>query len=180
MHAKSFTKARVPYRTFAPLVEAMKQLALLQHVDGHEVSSEPEDTGKFAARFRATPTLLSFCSERAVEPAKVFDHFEFEYDLPKVVLELRATKEGDYWVKTKPVGKPMEFERDGIPSQTLAAFHGTPLGRSCRMTTKSRQSIYGASKRSHLVALRQRKISASNPPSTWWPEKDDRPEGLVR
>ena len=26
-----------------------------------------------------------------------------------------------------------------------------------------------ASKRSHLVALRQRKISASDPPSTWWP-----------
>ena len=24
-------------------------------------------------------------------------------------------------------------------------------------------------KRSHLVALRHRKISASNPPSTWWP-----------
>jgi hypothetical protein len=24
-------------------------------------------------------------------------------------------------------------------------------------------------KRSHLVALRQTKISASNPPSTWWP-----------
>jgi hypothetical protein len=26
-----------------------------------------------------------------------------------------------------------------------------------------------AFKRSHLVALRQRKISASDPPSTWWP-----------
>jgi hypothetical protein len=114
MHAKSFTKARVTYRTFAPLVDGLKQLGLLQHIDGHEVSNEAEDTGRFAARFRATPALLSFCSERAVEPAKVFDHFEFEYDLPKAVLELRATKEGAYWVKTKPVGKPMEFERDGI------------------------------------------------------------------
>jgi len=87
---------------------------LLEHVDGHEVSSEAGDTGRFAARFRATPTFLSFCSERAVDPAKVFDHFEFEYDLPKAVLELRAKKEGDYWVKTRPVGKPMDFERDGV------------------------------------------------------------------
>jgi hypothetical protein len=112
MHAKSFTGASVKYRTFASLVDELKQLGFLQHVDGHEV--DPEDRGKFAARFRATPALLSFCREREVEPVKVLDHFEFEYDLPKDVLELRATKQGDYWVKTKPAGKPMEFERDGI------------------------------------------------------------------
>ena len=27
-------------------------------------------------------------------------------------LSCRATKEGDYWVKTKPVGKPIKFEKD--------------------------------------------------------------------
>ncbi|MGX9431995.1 MULTISPECIES: hypothetical protein [Bradyrhizobium] len=61
------------------------------------------------------------------------------------------------------------------------------------MGTKSRETIYGASirasaeraaearkqadrlaceawnKRSHLVALRPKKISASDPPSSWWP-----------
>jgi hypothetical protein len=42
------------------------------------------------------------------------DHFEFEYDLPTEVVELRATKKGEYWVKTKPVGTPMEFERAGV------------------------------------------------------------------
>jgi hypothetical protein len=95
-------------------VEALKQLGLLDHVDGHKVSSEPGDILKFAARFKATPALLSFCRERAVEPAKVFDHFEFEYDLPDKVLELRAAKEGRFWVKTKPAGKSMDFERDGV------------------------------------------------------------------
>lgn len=114
MHAKSFTGAQVSYRTFAQLVNGLKRLALLEQIEGHEVSDEREDTGKFAARLRATPALLAFCSERAVDPAKVHDHFEFEYDLPKQVLELRATKERVYWVKTKPEGKPMEFERDGI------------------------------------------------------------------
>jgi hypothetical protein len=114
MHAKSFNGASVSYRTFARLVEGLRQLGLLQHVDGHKVSREPEDTGKFAARFRATPALLAFCSDRAVDPTKVHDHFEFEYDLPTEVVELRATKRDEYWVKTKPVGRPMEFERDGI------------------------------------------------------------------
>jgi hypothetical protein len=71
MHAKSFTGASVSYRTFAPLVDGLKQLGLLQHIEGHEVSEEREDIGKFAARFRATPALLALCSDRAVAPAKV-------------------------------------------------------------------------------------------------------------
>jgi hypothetical protein len=36
----------------------------------------------------------------------------------------------------------------------------------CKDCSQVRCSPY---KRSHLVALRQRKISASDPPSTWWP-----------
>lgn len=112
MHAKSFTGAKVSFRTFSQLVDGLKRLALLEHIDGHEVSRE--DRGKFAARFRATPALLAFCKQRAVDPAKVHDHFEFEYDLPKEVLELRATKEGGYWVSTRLPGKPMSFERDGV------------------------------------------------------------------
>jgi hypothetical protein len=112
MHAKSFTGDSVSYRTFASLVDGLTQLGLLQHVDGHKVLDE--DRGKFAARFRGTPALLAFCSDRAVAPANVHDHFEFEYDLPTEVVELRATKKGEYWVKAKPVGEPMDFERDGI------------------------------------------------------------------
>jgi hypothetical protein len=112
LHAKSFTGASVSYRTFASLVDGLTQLGLLQHVDGPKVSNE--DRGKFAARFRGTPALLAFCSDRAVAPANVHDHFEFEYDLPTEVVELRATKKGEYWVKAKPVGEPMDFEREGI------------------------------------------------------------------
>jgi hypothetical protein len=112
MHAKSLTGASVTYRTFAPLVDGLQQLGFIQRVVGHKVSSE--DKGKFAARFRATPALLTFCSDRAVNPANVHDHFEFEYDLPTEVVELRATKKGEYWVKTEPVGTPMDFERAGV------------------------------------------------------------------
>jgi hypothetical protein len=112
-HVHSFP-GPVSYRTFMALVDGLKKRRLIHHVPGHKVSSEAGDTGRFAARFRATPALLSFCREHAVEPRAAQDHFEFEYDLPKVVLELRAAKDGAPWVKTKPTGKPMDFERDGI------------------------------------------------------------------
>ncbi|MET4425674.1 hypothetical protein [Bradyrhizobium sp. RT3a] len=111
MHAKSFTGAKVSYRTFSQLVEGLERLALLERIEGHKLSQE--DRGRFAARFCATPALLAFCKERGIDPAKVYDHFEFEYDLPKEVLELRASKEVSYWSTSRPPGKPMPFERDG-------------------------------------------------------------------
>jgi hypothetical protein len=110
MHAKSFTGAAVSYRIFARIVDGLTKLGFILHVDGHKVSSEHRT--KFAARFRATPALLAFCSDREVDPVKAHDHFEFEYDLPTEVVEKRATKRDEYWLKTKPVGTPMEFERD--------------------------------------------------------------------
>jgi hypothetical protein len=112
MHAKSFTGDRVSSRTFGRLVEGLTQLGFIQRVDGHKVDGE--NRSKFAARFRATPPLLAFCSDHAVDPVNVHDHFEFEYDLPTEVVEKRATKRDEYWLKTKPVGTPMEFERDHI------------------------------------------------------------------
>jgi len=45
------------------------------------------------------------------------DHFEFEYDLPKQPLELRARKVGSFYTNTKPTGRPMEFERTPIAEQ---------------------------------------------------------------
>jgi len=106
----------VPRRTFVPLVESLKGLGFLWQVESHKVSQKP---GEFASRFRATPALLAFCGERGVNPAQVHDHFEFEYDLPEEVLQKRATKEGGYWIKTKPPGKPMNFDKGGI-AQSIA------------------------------------------------------------
>ena len=110
--AERFNGASVSYRTFKGLVDGLMQLGLIQHVDGHRL--DDVDKGKYAARYRATPALLVLCSDHAVEPASVQDHFEFEYDLPTDVVELRATKKGEYWVKTKPVGEPMEITRTGV------------------------------------------------------------------
>jgi hypothetical protein len=114
LQAKSFTRAAVPRRTFEQLVDGLKGLACLDHVPAHKVSTKPEDTGKFATRFRATPALLRLCTDHGVDPTKVFDHFEFEYDLPEHVLELRARKPEDFHRSNRPSGRPLEFERDGI------------------------------------------------------------------
>jgi hypothetical protein len=111
MYAKGFTGASVSYRTFKTLVESLKGLAFIEQIAGHKVSDDPGDTGKYAARFRATPALLGYCGEHGVEPTSALDHFEFEFDLPEYPLELRARKVGSFYSDTKPPGRPMEFER---------------------------------------------------------------------
>ena len=112
MHAKSFTAKKVKYRTFASIVEQLDELGFLdraevsQHVDG------PGEVGRYAARFRATPKLLRLCERHGVAPMKALDHFEYEYDLPKEPLELRAKKEESFdGGDAKPSGKLLEFER---------------------------------------------------------------------
>jgi hypothetical protein len=69
MYAKGFTGAAVSYRTFTQLIEGMTRLALINQVPGHKVSNAPEDTARYAARFRATPALLRYCREHGIEPA---------------------------------------------------------------------------------------------------------------
>jgi hypothetical protein len=111
MHAKSFTGKAVTHRTFTQLVDGLTELAFVQRVAGHRVSNDPDDTSKYAARFRATPALLTLCVEHGVEPKAAQDHFEYEYDLPQHTIELRAEKVGNLYRNTKPVGRPMDFER---------------------------------------------------------------------
>lgn len=111
LNKASFTGAPVGRHAFNQLYNGLEGLGFLQHVPGHEVSDEREDTGKYAARFRATPELLRFCAEHGVSPAAVLDHFEFEYDLPKHPVQLRKRKLRTSYRTSEPVGSPMEFER---------------------------------------------------------------------
>jgi hypothetical protein len=107
----SFTGKPVGRHAFNQLIEGLKGLKLLEHVPGHKVSDEPEDTGAYAARFRATPALLKLCTDDGVSPTAVLDHFKFEYDLPKHPVELRARKLKNFFGTGELVGKAMEFER---------------------------------------------------------------------
>jgi hypothetical protein len=105
------------------LIEGLKGLALLEHVPGHKVSDEPGDTGAYAARFRATSALLKLCTDNAVAPNSVLDHFEFEYDLPKHPVEKRARKLKNFYGSGELVGKPMEFERTPMIKGMEHAIH---------------------------------------------------------
>lgn len=58
-----------------------------------------------------------------------------------------------------------------VPLDIVRRPKATPIHELERyMRCKDCSKVWGYPyKRSHLVALRQTKISASNPPSTWWP-----------
>jgi hypothetical protein len=114
LHKASFTGAPVGRHAFDQLYNGLEGLGFLQHVPGHKVSGERSDMGKYAARFRATPELLRFCTEHGVPPTSVLDHFEFEYDLPKHPVELRARKLKNFFRNVEVVGRPMEFERTPV------------------------------------------------------------------
>jgi hypothetical protein len=111
LNKASFTGKPVGRHAFEQLRNGLEGLGFLEHVPGHKVSYEREDTGKYAARFRATPELLRFCTEYGVPPIAVLDHFEFDYDLPKHPVELRIRKLKNYFRGTDIPGAPMEFER---------------------------------------------------------------------
>jgi hypothetical protein len=114
LHKASFTGAPVGRRAFDQLYAGLEGLGFLQHVPGHKVSDERSDTGKYAARFRATPELLTLCAEQGVPPRAVLNHFEFEYELPKHPVQLRARKAKNFFRSTDIPGKPMEFERTPV------------------------------------------------------------------
>lgn len=114
LNKASFTGKRVGRHAFFQLLDGLKGLGFLQHVPGPKVSDERADTGRYAARFRATPALLRFCTEHGVVPTMALDHFEFEYELPKYPVALRARKLKNFFSSTEVVGKPMEFEKTPV------------------------------------------------------------------
>jgi hypothetical protein len=114
MHAKSFTGKQVTHRTFKRLVEQLVALSFVDRVEGYRVSDDSSDTGRYAARFRATPKLLQLCERHGVAPTQAVDHFKYEYDLPAEPLQLRSGKQKNFYRDTEITGKPMDFERTFI------------------------------------------------------------------
>ncbi|RZN31977.1 hypothetical protein [Bradyrhizobium sp. Leo121] len=55
---------------------------------------------------------------------------------------------------------------DIVRRRKTTPIHELERYMRCKLCSEERGYPY---KRSHLVALRPRKISASDPPSTWWP-----------
>jgi hypothetical protein len=94
LQAQGFTRKRVSHRTFASLVDAVKDLGLVEHKEGVNFWGPGFDGGqgvnrRFAARLRATSKLLKVCREHGITDANTPDHFI--EGLPEEPLVLRAS-----------------------------------------------------------------------------------------
>jgi hypothetical protein len=111
----SFSGGDVSYRNFRAALGAFGNF--IETRPGYQQRSNGFDPGGpslpirgKAARFRATPLFIDFCSSRGLDVHKINDHFI--QDLPKEPLVKRAGSARDPY-GTKVRGKPMGFERTG-------------------------------------------------------------------
>lgn len=113
LHAKRFTGGRVSYRTFLALVEALKDLKLLEHKEGVAVWGEDFDPGmqrvrfRQASRFRGTPKLLTLCRKFGIIDTNIAEHFTAGLPETPLVKKSASRRVG----RDKERGKRMKFEQ---------------------------------------------------------------------
>ena len=112
MQAQSFTGKRVSHRTFAAVVDALKDLGLVEHRPsvnfwGSDFDGKQSVHRRFAARFRANAKILKLCRECGVTDTNIADHFI--EGLPEDPLVLKATSRRTNGRKER--GRPIKFAR---------------------------------------------------------------------
>jgi hypothetical protein len=114
LHAKRFTGGPVGHKVFKRVLEALKNLGLVEHAVGvmQFINSAFGNTliDRRAARFTATPALLELTAKHRVPLQSVGTHFTFKYELPKDPLEKRTTKLTHNYASGKVGGYPMAFD----------------------------------------------------------------------
>ena len=117
MTARGFTGAPVGYRVFRPLQDALRAIGLIEHrpgvshwVQGFNDSAAPASKtmvgSRRAARFCATPEILSISKRLHVLPSEADQHFD--YGLPQHPLQKRKASKRDAYGK-KVHGALMKF-----------------------------------------------------------------------
>ena len=113
MQAQGFTGKRVSYRTFASLVDALKDNDLVEHrapvnfwVPGFD-SGKKVVRSRFAARFRANGKLLKLSREYGITDTNVEDHFIEGLSEDPLVLKTTSRRANG----RKERGRPIKFER---------------------------------------------------------------------
>jgi hypothetical protein len=96
LHAKGFSGGPVGYRVFSRVLDALKGLGLVEHVSGvakfTDFGTGPIALQRWAARFRATASLLELTARHRVPLQSADKHFVFQYELPKWPLQKRKAK----------------------------------------------------------------------------------------
>jgi hypothetical protein len=114
LHAKGFSGGPVGHRVFVRALDALKSLGLVEHVVGvTEFRNSAFGSAvmqRFAARFRATPSLLELTARHRVPPQSAATHFVFKYELPKKPLEKRKAKPTHTYTSRQVRGSSMTFD----------------------------------------------------------------------
>ena len=113
LHAKGFSGGPVGHRVFTRVLDALKGLRLVEHAPG--VAKFVDFEGpvvaiqRWAARFRATASLLEFAARHRVPLQSADKHFSFQYELPKRPLQKRKAKTTNAYTRKQVRGSAMPF-----------------------------------------------------------------------
>jgi hypothetical protein len=113
LHAEGFSGGPVGHRVFSRVLNALKGLELVEHADGVARFTN-FGTGllalqRWAARFRATPSLLELTAKHRVPLRSADKHFAFQYELPKWPLQKRKAKTTNAYTRKQVRGSAMLF-----------------------------------------------------------------------
>jgi hypothetical protein len=99
-------------RVFTRVLDALQGLGLVEHASGVAKFTAFEGPvvalQRWAARFRATPSLLELTARHRVPLQSAGQHFSFKYQLPKWPLQKRKAKTNPY-TRKQVRGSAMQF-----------------------------------------------------------------------
>jgi hypothetical protein len=103
----------VGHRVFTRVLDAFKGLGLVEHAQGvpEFINSAfgSAVTARWAARFRATPSMLELAAKHRVPLQSADKHFTFQYELPKWPLQKRKAKTTNDYTRKQVRGSAMSF-----------------------------------------------------------------------
>ena len=113
LHAKGFSGGPVGHRVFTRVLDALKGLGLVEHASGvakfTDFGTGPIALQRWAARFRATASLLELTARHRVPLQSADKHFTFQYELPKWPLQKRKAKTTNAYTRKQVRGSAMQF-----------------------------------------------------------------------
>jgi hypothetical protein len=111
LQAKGFSGGPVGHRVFTRVLEALKSLGLVEHASGvtkfTNFGAGPIAVQRWAARFRATASLLELTAKHRVPLKSADKHFTFRYELPKWPLQKRKAKTTNAYTRKQVRGTVM-------------------------------------------------------------------------
>jgi len=124
LHAERFSGGPVGHKVFTRVLDALRGLGLVEHAEGFaEFSNSPfgsSVTQRWAARFKATPTMLELTARHRVPFQSAAKHFTFQYELPKAPLQKREAKTWNVYTRREVRGRPMPFEHTAVSTKLEA------------------------------------------------------------